>query len=60
MQLEILHELHTTDRLRDVLDDVETILGFLSSNGGNPEMLIEEFITDVLKLQRTFTKVKQV
>jgi len=49
---EILADLRTPDRIRENLDVVETILGFLSTGGGMPETQLGEYIKRVLSMQR--------
>ena len=52
MQREILLELHTPDRLRDNLDIVNIVLGFLSSGGAKAETAFGEYVDKVLQLER--------
>ncbi len=58
---EILAELRTPDRLRDSLDVVDIILGFLSTGGGKAEKSLGDYVDKVLKMKRrSFSpKVKQ-
>ena len=49
---EILSELRTSDRLRDALDVVEIVLGFLSSGGGKAKKPLGEYIDKMLKMKR--------
>ena len=49
---EILSELRTPDRLREALDVVEIVLGFLSSGGGKAEKPLGEYIDRMLKMKR--------
>jgi hypothetical protein len=49
---EILSELRTSDRLREALDVVEIVLGFLSSGGGRAEKPLGEYIDKMLKMKR--------
>ena len=49
---EILAELHTPDRLRENLDVVDIVLGFLSSGGGKAEKPLAGYIDKVLKMKR--------
>ena len=49
---EILSELRTSDRLRDALDVVEIVLGFLSSGGGKAEKPLGEYIDKTLKMKK--------
>ncbi len=52
VQKEILSELRTPDRIRDNLDVVDIVIGFLSSGGGKPEKPLGEYIDKVLKMKR--------
>lgn len=56
MQKEILAELRTSDRIRDNLDVVDIVLGFLSSGGGKPEKPLGEYVDRVLKMRRQFSQ----
>jgi hypothetical protein len=49
---EILSELRTSDRLREALDVVEIVLGFLSSGGGSAKKPLGEYIDKLLKMKR--------
>ena len=49
---EILSELRTPDRLREALDVVDIVLGFLSSGGGKADKPLEEYIDRMLKMKR--------
>ena len=53
MQREILAELRTLDRLRENLDVVDIVLGFLSSGGSKAEKPLGEYIDKVLKMRRS-------
>ena len=48
----ILSELNTPDRLRDNLDVVDIVLGFLSSSGGKAEKPLAGYMDKVLKMER--------
>ena len=52
MQREILSELRTPDRIRDNLDVVDIVLGFLSSGGGRASKPLGEYVDKVLKMKR--------
>ncbi len=52
LQKEILFELRTPDRIRENLDVVDIVIGFLSSGGGKPEKPLGEYIDKVLKMKR--------
>ena len=51
---EILQELHSADRLKDALDTVDIVLGFLSSGGGKANRPLGEYIKHVLKMKEPF------
>ena len=51
LQQEILAELHTLERVRDMLDVVDIVLGFLSSGGGNADQSLGEYVERVLKMK---------
>ena len=59
MQQEILSELHTLERIGEMLDVVDIVLGFLSSGGGssNADMPFEEYVETVLKMKPESHKV---
>ena len=52
MQQEIIQELLTPDRLRETLDIVDIVLGFLSSGGGKADHPLGEYIHHTLKMKR--------
>ena len=52
MQREILDELRTPDRLRENLDIVDIVLGFLSSGGGRADKPLGDYVDKVLKMKR--------
>ena len=54
VQQEILQELRSADRLRDTLDIVDIVLGFLSSGGGKAKRHLREYIRHALKMTRPF------
>jgi hypothetical protein len=49
---EILAELRTPDHLRENLDVVDVVLGFLSSGGGKADKKLGEYVDKVLKMRR--------
>ena len=51
MKKDILAELRTPDRLRQALDIVEIVLGFLSSGGGKADKSLKEYIDKTLKMK---------
>ena len=52
MRQDIIAELRTPDRLREALDVVEIVLGFLSSGGGKADKLLGEYIDKTLKMKK--------
>ena len=52
MQQEILQELRTPDRLRETLDVVDIVLGFLSSGGGKADQPLKGYVDQTLKMKR--------
>ncbi len=52
VQREILAELRTPDRLRENLDVVDIVLGFLSSGGGKAAKPLGDYIDKVLRMKR--------
>ena len=62
MKQDIITELRTPDRLREALDVVEIVLGFLSSGGGRAEKPLGDYIDKTLKMKkRRFSqKVTQI
>ena len=58
LQQEILQELRTPDRLRETLDVVDIVLGFLSSGGGKANQPLGEYVHHTLKMKRrAFTEM---
>ena len=51
MQQEILTEVHTLERVREILDVVDIVLGFLSSGGGDADKPLGEYVEKVLKMK---------
>ena len=51
MQQEIIQELRTPDRLRETLDVVDIVLGFLSSGGGRANQSLGRYISHTLKMK---------
>lgn len=51
VQQEILTEVHTLERVREILDVVDIVLGFLSSGGGSADKLLGEYVEKVLKMK---------
>ena len=48
----IIAELRTPDRLREALDVVEIVLGFLSSGGGKADKPLGEYIDKTLRMKK--------
>ncbi len=57
VQREILAELRTPDRLRENLDVVDIVIGFLSSGGGKAEKPLGDYIHRVLKMKKPFSEM---
>ena len=54
----ILDKLHSeSQNTRQVLDVVNTVLGFLASAGGESEMPLVKYVGDVLKTECPFSQV---
>ena len=54
----ILDKLHSeSQNTRQVLDVVNTVLGFLASAGGQSEMPLVKYVGDVLKTECPFSQV---
>lgn len=51
MQQEILTEVHTLERVHEILDVVDIVLGFLSSGGGDADKPLGEYVEKVLKMK---------
>ena len=51
VQHEILAELHTLERVREMLDIIDIVLGFLSSGGGSADKPLGEYVERVLKMR---------
>ena len=57
LQQEILADLHTLERVREMLDIVHIVLGFLSSGGGSADKPLGEYVERVLKMRsRNFSE----
>ena len=52
MRKEIIAELRTPDRLRENLDVVDIVLGFLSSGKVNAKKHLGEYIDKILKMKK--------
>ena len=50
--MNIISELSTPDRLRETLDVIEIVLGFLSSSGGRADKSLGHYIDKTLKMKK--------
>ena len=57
-QKDINNELRTTQNIRDCLDDVEIIIGFLSSGGGDANIELRKYVKRALKMEDRFKSKK--
>ena len=55
IQQDIITELRTPDRLRETLDVVDIVLGFLSSGGGTPKVTLKKYIDTHQMKKKTFS-----
>ena len=60
MKSEIANELSTIRSLRDSLDIIEIIMGFVSSKSYNPSSKLWEFVTESLKMDETLAFGRKV
>ena len=58
VQQEIVQELRSVNRIREVLDVVDIMLGFLSSVGGKADRKLGEYITRTLQMKKRFFSEK--
>ena len=49
---EIVHELHSVSRVREALDVVDIVMGFLSSGGGRADQQLGDYITRTLRMSK--------
>ena len=56
----INNELRTTQNIRDCLDDVEIIIGFLSSGGGDANIELRKYVKRALKMEDWFKSKKVI
>ena len=49
---EIVHELHSVSRVREALDVVDIVMGFLSSGGGKSDRQLGDYITRTLWMSK--------
>ena len=52
VQQEIIHELRSINRIREALDVVDIVLGFLSSGGARADRQLGEYITRALQMKK--------
>ena len=52
IQQEILSDLRSSSRLKETLDVVDIVLGFLSSGGGNAEKNLGDYIDHTLRMPK--------
>ena len=57
-QKDIINELRTTQNLRHCLDDVEIIIGFLSSGGADANIELRTYVKRALKMEDRFRSKK--
>ena len=55
VQLDILRELRSPDKLRKSLDVVEIVLGFLTSGGGKPKTRLLAYLKKLKMDKRSFS-----
>ena len=58
VQEEIISELKTMQQLREVLDVVEIVMGFLSSGGANASKNLNNYISTALRMEARFISKK--
>ena len=58
VQQEIVQELRSVNRIRDALDVVDIVMGFLSSGGGKADRQLGEYITRALRMKKRFFSEK--
>ena len=57
-QQEIVQELRSVNRIREALDVVDIVMGFLSSGGGKADRQLGEYITRALRMKKRFFSEK--
>ena len=55
---EILNEFKTNESLRDTLDIVEIVMGFISSGKYKPDLGLGKFVSKLLKMEGQFKSKK--
>ena len=53
-QKDIVAELKTVQKLRDILDVVEIVMGFLSSGGASAEKRLKDYVKVALRMEHRF------
>lgn len=56
VQMDILRELGSPDKLRKSLDVVEIVLGFLTSGGGKPKTRLVSYLKKLKMEKKTFSE----
>ena len=57
-QKAIVSELQAMQQLREVLDIVEIVMGFLSSGGASADKSLKDYISNALRMECTFSTLK--
>ena len=52
--MDIVTELRTVQKLRDILDVVEIVMGFLSYGGASAEQGLRDYVKVALKMEHRF------
>ena len=57
----ILVDLQSPQKLSEVLDVIDVVLGFLASAGGNPSMSLGDYVKKILKMtRRVLPRVRRI
>ena len=56
----ILAELRSPQKLSEVLDVIDVVLGFLASAGGDSKMSLGNYVKKILKMKMTFRILPKV
>ena len=57
----ILVDLQSPQKLSEVLDVIDVVLGFLASAGGNPSMPLGDYVKKILKMtRRVLPRVRRI
>ena len=57
-QQDIVADLQSVQKIRDCLDVVEIVMGFLASGGQNAGTNLEQYLTTALKMKHRFSSRK--